>query len=150
MCYDPPMERFRIYFSGSIRGGRGDQGLYAGLIDHLRTRGEVLTEHVGDPGLTPAGEEGLSESEICDRDLRWINEANVVVAEVTTPSLGVGYEIATAESLRKPTLCLFRPGAGGPLSAMIAGSRRSIVRRYESLEEAAAAIDDFLASVLPH
>ncbi|MFH1279586.1 MAG: nucleoside 2-deoxyribosyltransferase [Candidatus Eisenbacteria bacterium] len=143
------MDRFRIYFAGAIRGGRGDRGLYRGLIDHLRSRGEVLTEHVGDPSLSEDGEEGLSDRAIYDRDVGWIVGASVVIAEVTTPSLGVGYEIATAESHRKPTLCLFRPSAGVRLSAMIEGSHRSVVRPYETLEEAVAAVDEFLASVLP-
>ena len=144
MCYDSGTMKFRIYFAGSIRGGRGDQALYRGLIDHLRTRGEVLTEHVGEPELTEEGEEGLSDREIFERDLAWIKSANVVVAEVTTPSLGVGYEVGLSEALRKPTLCLFRPNSGLRLSAMIAGSRRSTVRLYDTLDDAVAAIDEFL------
>ena len=37
----------KIYFCGSIRGGRQDADLYARLIEHLKTYGPVLTEHVG-------------------------------------------------------------------------------------------------------
>lgn len=36
----------------------------------------------------------------------------VVVAEVTQPSLGVGYELGRAVVLNKQILCLFRPRSG--------------------------------------
>lgn len=36
----------------------------------------------------------------------------MVVAEVTQPSLGVGYELGWAVALGKPILCLFRPQSG--------------------------------------
>lgn len=36
----------------------------------------------------------------------------VVVAEVTQPSLGVGYELGRAVALGKQILCLFRPQSG--------------------------------------
>ena len=37
----------KIYFCGSIRGGRDDAQLYAKIISHLKSFGTVLTEHVG-------------------------------------------------------------------------------------------------------
>ncbi len=135
----------KIYFAGSIRGGRGDVEIYGGIIAHLRGRGEVLTEHVGNVDLSSSGEEGLSDTAIYRRDIGWIAEADVVVAEVSTPSLGVGYEIAKAEELGKPVLCLFRESEGRSLSAMIDGSPKATIRRYESLRSAIAAIDEFLS-----
>lgn len=36
----------------------------------------------------------------------------VLVAEVTQPSLGVGYEIGRAIDLKKKVLCLYRPQSG--------------------------------------
>ena len=36
----------------------------------------------------------------------------VLVAEVTQPSLGVGYEIGRAVDMKKKVLCLFRPQSG--------------------------------------
>lgn len=37
----------KIYFAGSITGGRDDQPIYARLIEELKTHGEVLSQHVG-------------------------------------------------------------------------------------------------------
>jgi len=133
-----------IYFAGSIRGGRGDKELYHRLIEHLKTHGQVLTEHVGDHSLTHMGEDGPTSEWIYDRDMAWIQEADVVVAEVTVPSLGVGYEIARAENLGKPILCLWRNDPNRRLSAMIAGSRKIKNVTYDTFEQATQAIDQFI------
>ncbi len=137
----------KIYFAGSIRSGRDDQALYSRLISYLSKHGQVLTEHVGDGRVTGEGEEGLSDEEIFERDLSWIRQADVVVAEVSTPSTGVGYEVATAEALNKPILCLYKEQENRKLSAMIDGNSRLRVARYAKFEEAVKHIDEFFKSV---
>ena len=47
----------KIYFAGSIRGGRDDQELYSAMIEELQTYGEVLTEHIGSSDLGNQGEQ---------------------------------------------------------------------------------------------
>ncbi|XP_013372363.1 PREDICTED: 2'-deoxynucleoside 5'-phosphate N-hydrolase 1 isoform X1 [Chinchilla lanigera] len=124
-----------LYFCGSIRGGRQDQALYARIVSRLRRFGTVLTEHVAAAGLAENGEElPGADKFIHDRDLAWLQQADspgttsqlpfspAVVAEVTQPSLGVGYELGRAVALNKPVLCLFRPLSGRVLSAMIRGA----------------------------
>jgi nucleoside 2-deoxyribosyltransferase len=96
----------KIYFAGSIRGGRDDQNIYFELIKILSQYGTVLTEHVGRADLTARGEDALSDKYIYERDIEWIEECDFVVAEVTKVSLGVGYEIGYAESKAKKILCL--------------------------------------------
>lgn len=125
----------KIYFAGAIRGGRADQALYQALVDELRNYGEVLTEHVASPALDPLGESG-DDAAIHDRDLVWLKAADHLVAEVTTPSLGVGYEIGKATEWGIPVLCLFRAAAGKAISAMVAGSRGVELRVYEDVTEA--------------
>ncbi len=134
----------KIYFAGSIRGGRGDRELYGRFINLMKAWGQVLAEHVADSAITPAGEEYLSDREIHDRDVRWLDLSDAVVAEVTTPSLGVGYEIALAASQGKPLLCLYRGREGKSLSAMIAGCPSLVVAEYETPEEACRRIELFL------
>lgn len=137
--------KLKIYFCGSIRGGRGDVLIYKDLIAHLGQFGTVLTEHVGNPELTNEGH--LPPSEIHDRDLAWLREADAVIAEVTTPSLGVGYELGRAVTLGKPILCLFRQGEDRSLSGMISGSSSVEVFDYKRVEDANKIIDDFLGRV---
>jgi len=62
--------------------------------------------------LFSIAEKNLNDAEILERDMQWLSQAHVVVAEVTQPSLGVGFEIARAITLNKPVLCLFRPSSG--------------------------------------
>jgi len=124
----------KIYFAGSIRGGRNDASRYLEIIRELQQYGPVFTEHVGDPELEIDGE-SLSDKEIYDRDLAWLEQADCLVAEVTMPSLGVGYEIAFTENRSKPILCLYRPDAARKLSALIAGSPAVVVREYQDVAE---------------
>ncbi len=133
----------KIYFAGSIRGGREDAELYLQIIEHLKKYGEVLTEHVGDKNLALLGENGVKDDYIHNRDLEWFLQSNVVVAEVTTPSLGVGYEIGRAVENQKRVLCLYRPQDGKRLSAMIAGSPDVTNAEYQTLDDAKKIIDDF-------
>lgn len=137
----------KIYFAGSIRGGREDKDLYLQLIRHLSKYGTVLTEHVGDKNLTSIGDDGPSDDWIYNRDMNWLKEADIVVAEVSTPSLGVGYEIARAELMDKKMLCLYRDKQNKILSAMISGNSHLKLVRYETLTDAIASIDDFFKSL---
>ena len=125
----------KIYFAGSIRGGRTDQNTYTQIIELLKNYGTVLTVHVGNKALTALEEEKLTNEFIFDRDMKWLKQADVVIAEVTTPSLGVGYEIATAEKLNKKILCLIKKNDIKKLSAMIYGNKRLTVKTYTSIKE---------------
>ncbi len=131
-----------IYFAGSIRGGRGDRALYAEIIRSLQAYGRVLTEHIADESLTDDGET-LGDKDIHDRDIDWLRSATCVVAEVTTPSLGVGYEIGRAVEWKVPILCLFRSAEGRRVSAMIAGSEGVEMREYKDARDLPRIFDDF-------
>lgn len=134
-----------IYFAGSISGGRGDQAVYRQIIELLRQHGTVLTEHFGDASLTSAGE-ALDDCTIHDRDLEWLRRADVLVAEVTTPSLGVGYEIGRAVEWGKRVICLYRPSAERRLSGMIAGCAGVVVRKYSDAAQLPLVLKEVLAT----
>jgi hypothetical protein len=59
-----------------------------------------------------------------------------VVAEVTTPSLGVGYEIGRAAEFNKPIICLYRKNGKKQVSAMIAGCSQVKTFEYKEIEDA--------------
>ena len=113
------------------------------MIKHLDTYGKVLTEYVGDPKLSSYGDNKRSDDRIYDRDTSWIKESDIVVAEVSTPSLGVGYEIAYAEQLGKTILCLYKRQINKKLSAMINGNKNILVKEYDKIDEATQHIDEF-------
>ena len=76
--------------------------------------------------------------------MQWLESADVVIAEVTTPSLGVGYELGIADKLNKSVLCLFREQHGKKLSAMLIGNDSFKCRFYNNFKEIQSIIDDFL------
>jgi len=137
-------KELNIYFSGSIRGGREDAQLYHDLVEYLKTFGKVLTEHIGQLDLVD--ERHLPPCQIHDRDITWLQLSDVIVAEVTTPSLGVGYELGRAVEMGKPILCLYRTIGDKRLSGMISGSPGIITVVYQELEEAKGWINSFLLS----
>jgi len=138
----------KIYFAGSIRGGRGDAPVYESMIAYLSDFGEVLTEHVGDISLLENGDDGPDDRYIHDRDMAWLSRCDFVVAEVSTPSLGVGYELGYAVAMKKPVLCLHRSESERLLSAMIAGSPGIQTAVYDSIEEAKKILESFLKGSL--
>lgn len=135
------MRRLKFYFAGSIRGGRKDARLYQNIIKILQRYGDVLTEHIGDEAMDERGEYTKTAEFIRERDLKWIKECDIFVAEITQPSLGVGYETRDAELLGKTCICLYR---GGSTSAMIKGSSRILTIHYETLEDIEIIFEAFL------
>lgn len=131
----------KIYFACSVRGGRQDQQFYAQLINILSKHGKVLTEHLGEVTMDKI-DRGLNDKTLYREAVDWVNEADVLIAEITTASLGVGYEIATAEKLGKKILCLYRDN-GTIVSAMITGNPSFETEPYKTLEDAERMIDEF-------
>lgn len=113
------------------------------MLRTLRQWGEVLTEHVGAEGLAAVGE-SLADETIHDRDLEWLRESDIVVAEVSTPSLGVGYEIAHAIHAGKPVIALYRTGSARALSAMIAGAPGVCLIRYSDADDLVVKLNEAL------
>ena len=139
-----------IYFCGSIRGGRDLAETYEKMIGMLGSYGKVLTEHLGSNEEIESKDRILSDKEIHDRDLQWIVESDLLVAEVTVPSLGVGYEIGRAIEMSKPVLCLFNSGSEYTISAMISGSNKVEMKYYQSLDEVKELFEVFFKAHAPH
>lgn len=131
----------KIYFAASIRGGRNDAEIYHHIIAHLKQNNTVLTEHIGMVNYTvkERGKEG--DRKIYEQDMSWLKEADLVIAECSTPSLGVGYELATAEKLGKPVFIFYRKSLS-QLSAMLTGDDYFHIFSYETEEELYAKLDE--------
>ena len=104
-----------------------------------------MTEHIGDTELGVLGQD-IGDHKIHDRDLEWLKSSDYLVAEVTTPSLGVGYEIGKATEWGLPVLCLYRPTEGRSLSAMIAGSNEVTLKEYQSPKQLQEIFEDYFRS----
>jgi hypothetical protein len=93
--------------------------------------GQILNRGIVDGGETTADEI------IFNRDMSWLDEVarakGLLLAEVSIPSHGVGYEIATARyRYGIPVVCLHRPDVSRRCSAMIAGDPGITLIRYSA------------------
>jgi hypothetical protein len=140
-----------IYFSGAISAGREDLPSYRRIVDALERAGHrVLAGAVTDSSIGAAGEQRPA-AEIFARDMAWLEEVaaerGVLVAEVSRPSLGVGYEIATGRyHFGMPVICLYRPAFTRRCSGMIAGDPG--VRLIEYTDESAPRMLEELLAAL--
>ena len=134
----------KIYFAGSIRGGRSCVKLYKYIIKHLKTHGRVLTEHLAQDDITNIGEISIKDSQIFNRDIFWLRSSDLFIAEVSSPSLGVGYEIGLAEQYKIPILCLYKEQSIFSLSAMVSGNQNILCKNYTNFVDIKMYIDSFI------
>jgi len=138
-----------IYFSCSLTGGRKDAPVYRQIVDYLLQSGySVPTSHLAQPDIMTR-EKVVDPFEVYARDIRWLNECDAVVAEVSTPSHGVGYEIAYALGLGKPVLCCFHEAVS--VSKMITGNTTPglALASYQGMEDLSPQLDAFLSGPYP-
>jgi 2'-deoxynucleoside 5'-phosphate N-hydrolase len=119
----------KIYFSCSITGGRNDQKNYQEIVSALIAAGHTVpTAILADPNILDL-EAAASALEVYQRDIAWLNECDAVVAEISTPSHGVGYEIAYALEKGKPVICGYQ--AGKRVSKMLTGNTHTGITLFE-------------------
>jgi hypothetical protein len=137
----------RIYFSGAISGGRENLPVYQHIVTRLKALGhEVPSEHVANARVLEE-EASVSPRAVYERDIGWIRVCDAMIAEVSTPSLGVGYEIARALQEGKSVLCVYRKGLF--VSKMVTGnpSPQLCLGTYYNTEDLDHQIDRFLAGL---
>lgn len=137
----------QIYFSCSITGGRNEEQTYQKIVQVLEEDGHfVPTAHLSTPQVMEL-EDTVDPVQTYERDMKWLREADAVVAEVSTPSHGVGYEIATALQLRKPVFCCYHKHKR--ISKIITGNTSPglVLAPYASDEEIEMLLHSFLSNV---
>lgn len=77
----------KIYFAGSIRGGRNFADLYRKMIEHMQRTDIVLTEHIGQADINLMAKGRMSDAGIYNQDTAWLQESDMVVAECSSPQL---------------------------------------------------------------
>jgi len=134
-----------IYFACSITGGREFELVYQVIVRALLDAGhEVPTAHLAESDVG-AVEAIIHPNEVYERDVAWIRACDALIAEVSVPSHGVGYEIGFALGIRKPVLALYQEGR--KVSKMISGNPDSnlTVKLYHTPEDAVQILADFLS-----
>ncbi len=125
-----------IYFACSVTGGREFESIYQELVAALLADGhEIPTSHLAQSEVMEQ-ERVISPHEVYERDVDWIKNCDALIAEVSVPSHGVGYEIAFALNLGKPVLCIHHQDK--KVSKMITGNPHPAltINTYENIEKA--------------
>ena len=136
-----------IYFACSITGGREFEPVYQDLTKALLADGhDVPTAHLAASNVVSL-EAVVDPREVYERDVNWIRAARAVVAEVSVPSHGVGYEIGFALDAGKPVLCLLQEGR--KVSKMISGNPHPLLqlKAYRDSAQAVELMRKFLAEL---
>ncbi|HUI87174.1 MAG TPA: nucleoside 2-deoxyribosyltransferase [Anaerolineales bacterium] len=136
-----------IYFACSITGGREFERIYQALTAALLRDGhDVPTAQLAESNVLSL-EAVVEPHEVYERDVHWIRRASALIAEVSVPSHGVGYEIGFALNAGKPVLCLFQHGR--KISKMISGNPHPQlqVKAYQDSAHAIELMREFLAEL---
>ena len=135
----------KLYFAGSIRGGEPDREWFQQLIKYIKQYAQVMTEQSFDFSY----DEEIKKDDvwIYTTDMGWLRESDALIAEVTAPSLGVGYEIAKAEEWGIPVLMLYRDSPNRAPSAMLNGNKNLPMITYNEKKEALEAINEFIKEI---
>ena len=132
----------KIYFAGAIRGGREKVYDYAKMVEQFeKCGGIVLTKHVADPNLSTKGE-NMSPKEIYERDIKWLEECDIVFADITVASLGVGYELAYAENLGKTIYAIYEKNAN--ISGFLRGDGNIQFLPYDNMNQVIDKINEIM------
>ena len=123
-----------IYISGSIYGGTQKIETYQKLIPALEKYGEVLDKQIADPN-TIANEAFQTDEEIyLDLEQKLIS-ADLIFAEVSIPSIGVGFELGFADKLGKKIIAIYDETYTPKVSTMIRGNKRIQLIPYKDISE---------------
>ncbi len=83
----------RIYLACTVRGNRSGLAAARVAAATLQALGhEVLTSHLLEDGVDQA-ESAISEREVYERDRRWLDSCDAIVAEASGSTYGVGFEV---------------------------------------------------------
>lgn len=132
-----------VYCAGAIKGDISYQNYYKEIISIVKSFDHTA---ISDLNKEFKEQEAISDKQIYERDINWLKESDIMIAEVSGPSLGVGYEIAYALNVIKiPVLALLHSGVRR-ISAIIAGctSDLIILKEYNNPEQIRAHIEEFL------
>jgi hypothetical protein len=148
----------KIHFTVSFRGAEQNKEIIHEILNKLNLDGHKTT-------LRPFGTDETISKERIDKvknlidikpsssatdiyklTLKRIREADVIISESTVASSGVGYEVAMAQSEKKPILALHNSGSSNSLAQVFSGNQTKIfkVAKYTSTDEALSHIGIFL------
>ncbi len=128
----------KFYFCGSMTFDRSKLYDYQKMIAKLKEFGSVLNEFVGEEKM----KDTLPLDEF-NQDVANLKIADMLVADITVPSTGVGFEIGYFLRENKPMLLLYEQDKPLP-SSLVRGIEKSLVLSYKDIDDALVKIAEFV------
>jgi hypothetical protein len=128
----------KIYFGFTVAGDRSAIDVARHLVGLLEAMGhEVLTRHLVSDGAG-AMDRSIPAQAVYERDMRWLGQCDVFIAEVSGSSFGLGYETGfILGSSEKKAILFYRREAEARISLLITGNTHPHCRLipYRAAEE---------------
>jgi len=123
-----------IYCAGPIRGNTTYHENYSEIVRIVESIGHTALAEISSKFSSTIL---LSDKQVYTRDIKWIDGSKIMIAEVSGPSLGVGFEISYALFVKKmPVLAVYHQEAG-QISSMISGciNPQLQVKKYLNIDD---------------
>jgi len=143
----------RVYLACTIRGDRSRLPIARALGAAIVSSGhELLTGRFLDD--TAEDDDGrLTAAQVFERDLAWLDDCDVLVAEASGSSYGVGFEVGyvlgRADRSGKHVMLLYDAARQNQISRMISGNvhPRCVAIAYRDADDATARLGAALAGL---
>jgi len=140
-----------IYLACTVRGDRGAVGALRGLVQSLESAGHtVLTKHLLDDDVEGA-ESTLTERAVYDRDIEWLEACDILIADASGSSFGVGFEVGyvlgRSDGTKQRVLLLYRGDRQNAISRLIVGNAhpRCEILKYENPEDLVSRVSSLIS-----
>lgn len=139
-----------IYLACTVRGDRTALQSTRAVASTITDLGHtLLTSHLLEDGVDDA-ESTLTEREVFERDLDWLSKADLLIAEASGSSFGVGFEVgyflATTTDPVRRALLLYDAARRGQVSRLIVGNSHPhcLTYAYHDAADLRRFVADFL------
>lgn len=127
-----------VYFGFTMAGDRSSVEFARRIVELLHEMGHrVLTSHLVEDGAREA-DRALGPREVYARDMAWLEQSDIFIAEVSGSSFGMGFETGyVLGSSDKRAILFYRREVEGRISLLITGNvhPRCTVVSYSGVEE---------------
>lgn len=132
-----------VYCAGAIKGDTSYQKYLKEIIIHLSSLDHTPLSELNENFKSAIP---LTDKEIFKRDIKWLEQSKLMIAEISGASLGVGFEISYAlYELKIPVLALYNSQVEA-ISAMISGCTSKLIttKSYKDIDELKNIVSDFI------
>ena len=135
-----------IYCAGPIRGNDTYKNSFKKIIEYVEGLGNTVLSEFSDKFSSTIP---LTNNQTYKRDLKWIDGSKCMIAEISGPSIGVGFELSYAILQRKIPVLAIHNSEVQQISAMILGCDSPLItiQKYRDDEDMKNIIKAYLTKI---